>query len=81
MLKSKFSRVGSSVLVAGFALVDVNPNYFNCGHYPEWEVTAIQVELRRWNSQIHFVDRTEAEEEAAARNHRSKARWHEFLNC
>lgn len=57
----------------GYVLVDVNPNYFNCGHYPEWEVVEVE-------DGAEFETREAADALAAERNKLSARRWRTFLD-
>lgn len=56
-----------------FALVDVNPYHYNCGHYPEWAAVR--------NPAGAFSGRAAAEASASARNARSHARWLAYLEA
>jgi hypothetical protein len=73
-----------------FVLVDTNENYFNCGHYSEWEVAKVNEPLPNVTTregrmgrriQFAFATRREAENEAARLNEASRRRWREFLAC
>ena len=70
-----------------YILVDVNPYFYNCGHYPQWAVegregfpTAGEAVDSRGRV-ASFGSREEAEEEALRRNRASSAAWHEFLSA
>ena len=64
----------NGVASPGYRLVDVNPNYFNCGHYPEWVVEAV-------DDNCEFETREAAEAVAAKKNRRSQERWRAFLDA
>lgn len=53
----------------GYGLTDVNPLFFNCGHYPEWVVSI----GGKYSSQA------EAREDAAKKNAASHAAWAAYL--
>jgi len=55
-----------------FRLVDVNPYYYNCGHYPTWAVRAVE--------SGGFETYAEAEAAASVANEKSHRRWIQFLN-
>lgn len=57
-----------------FRLVDVNPYYYNCGHYPEWVVKAIDI------GDSGFETYAAAAAAAAAANEKSHKSWIQFLN-
>jgi hypothetical protein len=68
-----------------FVLVDTNENYFNCGHYPEWEVREVDGEIdprntTRRGTPLEYGDRETAEAAAARMNAASSSSWHVFLN-
>lgn len=70
-----------------YEIVDINENFFNCGHYPEFVVEEREqvpkfMLLARTNEGEKFVyeNKEEAEEVAAKWNRRSSNAWHDFLN-
>jgi len=72
-----------------FTLEDVNDNYFNCGHYPEWDVVKVDGPLPKATGHYSrgrfvrtaFATRQEAMDEASRLNTASNRRWREFLAC
>lgn len=55
-----------------FRLVDVNPYYYNCGHYPQFVIRAVE--------SGGFETYAEAEAAASVANERSHRAWIQFLN-
>ena len=55
-----------------FRLVDVNPHYYNCGHYPTFVVKAVE--------SGGFETYAEAEAAAYVANEKSHRSWIQFLN-
>lgn len=70
-----------------YLLVDVNPYYYHCGHYPDWEVRQVEGECpenpptTRRGTPLAYKRREEAEEVAARLNRRSDAAWRAFLDA
>lgn len=60
-----------------YELVDVNPYFFNCGHYPEWEVVECDKPV---DGQNVFETYEEAQARADRRNEHSARRWREYLD-
>lgn len=77
-----------SELGVHYVLVDVNPHFYNCGHYPEWVVeerpgplpTGRAMPTTRSGRPMAFSTREEAEAAAGKKNAASTAAWHDFLN-
>ena len=55
-----------------FRLVDVNPYYYNCGHYPSYVIKAVE--------SGGFETYAEAEAAASVANEKSHRSWIQFLN-
>ena len=55
-----------------FRLVDVNPYYYNCGHYPQFVIRAVE--------SGGFETYAEAEAAALIANEKSHRSWIQFLN-
>ena len=55
-----------------FRLVDVNPYYYNCGHYPQFVIRAVE--------SGGFETYAEAETAAFVANEKSHRSWIQFLN-
>jgi hypothetical protein len=74
--KEKAARAAADAAIdaeaetAGYGLRDVNPNYFQCGHYPDWVVVAGG----------KYASREEAEAAKVSKNSASTADWLAFLN-
>ena len=78
------------ILPYHFVLVDTNEHFFNCGHYPEWDVVKVNEPLpavttrkgrRGGTIKTAFAGRREAMDEASLRNEASAQRWRDFLAC
>lgn len=63
--------VAAGEAAGGFGLRDTNRYYYNCGHYPHYEVVA--------GGQYQSIE--EAEAAAARKNAASAAAWSAFLNA
>lgn len=59
----------------GYVLRDVNPYYYNCGHYPEWVVAPGSA-----HEPAKFATRAEAQASAEGKNKKSSAAWRAFLD-
>ena len=57
---------------ARFKLRDVNPYFYNCGHYPEWIV--------EYSADGEYASLASAEEAAKEKNEKSHRAWLRFLN-
>jgi hypothetical protein len=69
-----------------YELVDVNPYFYNCGHYPlrvveirEGEIP-IPIPTTRRGTPLVYVDKEAAEEAASRLNSASSKSWYEYLN-
>ena len=56
-------------------LEDVNTNFYNCGHYPEWVV------VQAGPSEDGFASREAAQAEATRRNGRVRRGFQAFMNA
>jgi riboflavin biosynthesis pyrimidine reductase len=71
-----------------YLLVDVNPYYYNCGHYPDWVVEERQGDLppeadlprTRKGRPLAHATQEAAQEQADRMNDASHAAWHAFLD-
>ena len=59
----------------GYKLVDTNPHWYNCGHYPDYQVMGAS---RPEDAQ--YKTREEAEMVANRKNAASRAAWAHFMN-
>jgi len=62
----------------GYALVDTNECYYNCGHFPEYIVKKQSGVID--NKKI-FASKKNAESKALKLNRQSDADWQFFLNA
>lgn len=67
------------VMFRGFWLRDINQNFFNCGHYPEWIVEPGICDSRDLADNDFYLVLEDAEYAVTVRNEASSRRWHEFL--
>lgn len=68
-----------------FVLVDINPYFYNCGHYPEYEIQEKDGEINlnnttRRGTQLEYDNLEQATEVCSRLNSASSNSWHEFLN-
>jgi hypothetical protein len=63
--------VAEGEAAGGFGLRDVNPFWYNCGHYPNWVVVV--------GGDYKTIE--DAEAAANRKNAASSASWHAFLNA
>ena len=69
-----------------FVLIDTNENFFNCGHYPEWEVRAAEGAIdpqnkTRRGTPLEYATEEEAQTVADRLNKASTDSWRAFLNA
>jgi hypothetical protein len=65
-----------------WVLVDTNPYYYNCGHYPEYAVREREIDLNEIDPRYQYYQSREAAEIVASRkNHASSRDWQAFLNA
>lgn len=67
-----------------YILVDVNKNYFNCGHYPEWVVEERPGECpvpANPQKVRAFASLEEARNKAQTLNTASSSNWRAFLDA
>lgn len=68
-----------------FELVDVNQYYYNCGHYPEYEIQEKEGKINAENTTrrgtpLEYDNLAQATEVCAKLNNASSDNWHRFLN-
>lgn len=59
----------------GYYLEDINPYFYNCGHYPEWIVRGATSP-----GEVKYATREAAEAAARRKNKKSTDEWAAFMN-
>ena len=66
--------------------MDTNELFYNCGHYPEWDVTTVdgplpvEVPTTRRGTPLAYERLEDAEAACCRLNKASRAAWRAFLN-